>query len=159
MDTIATRGTWVLHGIVTDGLGEAAHFMLMKWFRSQCRERLGINPSPGTFNLRMQGEHWQRLRPQLHHNTAGAHPALPVIHLAPPAGFCAASCYPVHIAGAIDAWAIVPHIGHYPHDKLEVIAPVNLRAALGVANGAAVNLAFNVTAPLAQRHRTAGEQA
>lgn len=133
----------LLRGIVADGLGQAAHFMLMKWFRAQCRERLGINPSPGTFNLRMRGEPWQRLRPRLHQTDGAAPPALAVIHLAPPPGFCAASCYPVHVAGAIDAWAIVPHVDHYPHDKLEIIAPVNLRATLGVATGTAVNLAFN----------------
>jgi CTP-dependent riboflavin kinase len=159
-DTLSMRGALILQGIVADGLGEAAHFMLMKWFRSQCRERLGINPSPGTFNLRMQGEHWLRLRPQLHRRDHAAHPTLTVIPITPPPGFCPASCYPVHIADTIDAWAIVPHIDHYPDDKLEIIAPINLRTALSLTTGAPVRIAFTpATAPLAHRHRTEGEQA
>lgn len=159
MDPILMLEPLILRGIVADGLGEAAHFMLMKWFRAQCRERLGFNPTPGTFNLRMQGEHWQRLRPRLRPDHDDTHPALAAIHLAPPDGFCAASCYPVRIADAIDAWAIVPHVDHYPHDKLEVIAPVKLRVALDVATGETVTIDFGAPAPLARHRRTEGEQA
>ena len=127
-----------LQGVVVTGLGEGTHFMALNWVLAQCRERLGFTPSPGTFNLRMQGQRWAQLRLALHNTKPGA--KKPGIELTPPRGYCAASCFALRVAGAIDAWGIVPHIDDYPYDKLEIIAPLNIREALGLANGNQVSI-------------------
>lgn len=131
----------LLQGEVVSGLGEGVHFMALEWVLAQCREQLGFTPSPGTFNLHMQGEHWEQLRQALRIGQPGAKQF--GIKLTPPAGYCAASCFALRVGDKIDAYGIVPHIDDYPHDKLEIIAPVNIRTALGVANSDLVSIALH----------------
>lgn len=143
-DPRSTAHTPALLGVVRSGVGEGTRFMALDWVLAQCRERLGFTPSPGTFNLHMQGQRWAQLRLALHNTKPGARQ--PGIELTPPSGYCAASCFALRVGGVIDAWAIVPHIDDYPHDKLEIIAPVNLRTALGIANGDQVGIEIAVHA-------------
>lgn len=116
-----------LRGIVTTGLGEGARFMALDWVVEACRARLGFTPCPGTFNLRMCDPRWSEARQRMRSG--------PGIDLAPAAGFCAARCFPVSIDGQLAAAGIVPEVADYPHDKLELIAPVNIREALGLTDG------------------------
>jgi len=47
--------------------------------------------------------------------------------------FCSAKCWPVLIAGRIKAALIFPLVVGYPENKMELIAPQNLKATL-IAN-------------------------
>ena len=43
----------VLTGRVKSGLGEGRYYMSQKGYRAQFAKRLGIDPYPGTLNLRL----------------------------------------------------------------------------------------------------------
>ena len=132
-----------LTGVVVSGLGEGASFMSLKWVREALSERLGFAPYPATLNLRLESgreaEEWERLRAEVEG-----------VEVPPPSpAFCSARCFPVAVellrAGAGDAVrgaVIFPAVGGYPPDKVEVVAPVNFKAALGVRDGDRVRLIF-----------------
>ncbi len=49
--------------------------------------------------------------------------------------FCSAKCWPVLIAGRIRAAIVVPLVQGYPENKMELIAPQNIKATLFVNTG------------------------
>jgi CTP-dependent riboflavin kinase len=114
-------------GIVCSGLGEGARFTAIDWVSAAFRRQLGFEPWPGTLNLRMDGAEWAAWR--------GSVRTRPGIVIEPPPGFCAAKCFPVVLNDRAEAAAVVPDVDDYPADKLELIAPVALRAALTLEEG------------------------
>lgn len=114
-------------GRVCSGLGEGARFVALDWVGREFRRQLGFDAWPGTLNLRMAGEAWQRWRRGLA-TRAG-------IVIAPPPGFCAARCFVVKLDGRVRAAAVFPEVSAYPDDKLELVAPLELRAALALRDG------------------------
>jgi CTP-dependent riboflavin kinase len=119
-------------GEVCSGLGEGARFVALDWAASEFRRTLGYEPWPGTLNLRMAGAAWARWRQGLTVNDG--------IAIAPPPGFCAARCFVVQLDGRVRAAAVVPDVGDYPPDKLELVAPVALRDALQLRDGSMVSV-------------------
>ncbi len=117
-----------IRGIVAGGLGQGASFTRLDWVREAMRRLVGIDPYPGTLNLELRSMQdlwsWGRLR------------GGPCATLEPPsAKFCAASLYPVRVAGRLPAAIVRPQVSGYAPDRLELIAPVGLRAALGLRDG------------------------
>jgi CTP-dependent riboflavin kinase len=51
--------TLVLVGEACSGLGEGASFTALEWVRREFLSKLGFEPYPGTFNLRMGGADWE----------------------------------------------------------------------------------------------------
>ena len=49
--------------------------------------------------------------------------------------FCSAKCWPVLIAGRIKAAIVFPLVDGYPENKMELIAPQNIKATLFVNTG------------------------
>lgn len=123
------ESTWI-RGEVVSGAGLAAGFTELPWVREQTRERLGFVPFPGTLNVRLRAPEalaaWARLK------------ARPGIPLEPEPGFCAARCHRVLVEGRAEAAVVVPAVAGYPADVVELLAPVRLRAALALEDGAAV---------------------
>ena len=119
-------------GSVCSGLGEGKSFVALDWFGRACRRQLGFEPWPGTLNLRMGGSAWERWR-----GTLGPGDG---IAITPPPGFCAARCFVVQLDGRVRAAAVIPDVSDYPPDKLELVAPVALRAALGLHDGTPVRV-------------------
>jgi len=123
-------------GSVRTGAGLGAGFTGRDWVAQQFRQALGIDPFPGTLNLRVPQPRlaeWLSLT------------ATPGIRLAPePPSGCPARCYPVHASvagrGPITAAVVVPEVRGYPPDQAELIAAVSLRDALAVADGDLVAL-------------------
>jgi riboflavin kinase len=117
--------------VLVDGAGEGQRFVALDWVRRRFRDLLGTDPYPGTVNLRLAIEAdrsaWTSLR------------SAPGIPFPPEPGFCAATCYRATILGAtgqaIPAAIVVPHVPGYPADKLELVAAVNVREALGLRAG------------------------
>lgn len=124
----AAAGNPVLRGRVTTGEGRGAGFTALPWARSAFRAGLGIEPFPGTLNLSLASARdlwtWARLRQQ---------PGFPMP--APDPGQCDAVCYPVLLAGRVPGAIVLPRVRGYAPDRLEVIAPLSLRQALGLADG------------------------
>ena len=124
-------------GRLARGLGEGAAFTGLAWAREQFMALLGIDPFPGTVNLVLddaaERAKWARLR------------ASPGIAIVPPdPRWCAARCWKVTIAGRIPGAVVLPDIAAYPLDKIEAIAAVAVRAALGLADGDPIALEFGV---------------
>lgn len=125
-----------VRGTVVTGVGEAAGFVTLGWVREQLRAWLGDDPYPGTLNLHLQAPTdvaaWQSVA------TGGPSHTLPAME----EGFCASSYFPVLLDDRVAGGVVLPHVPAYPDDVLEVVAPVNLRATLGVRDGDAVTVAW-----------------
>jgi CTP-dependent riboflavin kinase len=127
-----------IRGRVVRGTGLAAGFTELPWVREQIRRRLGFAPHPGTLNVRLGSpdalEAWQHLKAQ-----SG-------IPLEPEPGSCAARCYPVLVDGRIEAAIVLPLVTGYPANVVELLAPVRLRDALDLADGAALTIVLSAEA-------------
>lgn len=121
-----------LRGRVETGEGEAAIYTQLDWVRSQVADRIGFEQVPGTLNLRLiePGDlaQWERIQ------------SLDGVPLEPTPGFCAARCYPAWAESHVACAIVLPLVADYPIDVVEVIAPVSLRAALGLVDGDWVSL-------------------
>ena len=124
-----------LIGRVASGRGEGQRFTQLEWAREQFTEKLGIDPSPGTLNLIVDepefAEIWNRLKStpgvRIENPNDGPHD-------------CDARCYPVSVDGQIDAAIVLPEVPGYSAVKVEVIAAVGIRSALGVEDGNPLSL-------------------
>jgi riboflavin kinase, archaea type len=143
----------VLEGVLRDGLRVAAQFTELPWVREQFRRKLGLDVWPGTVNLQVDSAAGQavlarlRLPPGAPGSVCGGFPVDPPG--APPPGgadaagtpasperaaFCVGYCFPARI-GDVPAAVVIPHVPDYPADKLELVAPVRVRDALGLQPG------------------------
>jgi CTP-dependent riboflavin kinase len=117
--------------------------MALDWVLSALQEKLGFRPYPGTLNLRAESEQDKSLWREVQATTEA-------IALPPPSpSFCAARLYPVEIEtageprrGRFHAAIVVPGVEGYPEDKMEIVAPVEVKKALGVQDGDYLTLEF-----------------
>ena len=117
-------------GRVARGRGEGAAFTQIPWARAEFVARLGVDPFPGTLNLVPEdAAAWAALR-----TTPG------ILIPSPDPKFCDARAWRVRVAGRIDCAVVVPDVPGYPGDKIEIIAAVRVRDALGLADGDLVAL-------------------
>ncbi len=128
-----------LRGRIVSGKGEAAGFTQLPWVRKQVADGFHFAPYPGTLNLRLERTQdktmWKELR---------SHPGKT---LEPETGYCAARCYPVNVEGQISGAIVLPEVPSYPADSVELLAPVNLREALNLGDGAAITIALSQGEP------------
>ncbi len=121
-------------GVVTQGQGKAASFTQIDWVQRGFLELTGITPWPGTLNL--------RLPDPADRDTLMTRPG--VVDLEGQDGACAAKLLPVTVtAGSTRCYPasiVVPMVSDYGVDQLELISPLNLRDALGVQDGAVVEV-------------------
>lgn len=121
-----------LIGQVVRGQGQGRQYTQLDWVRQRFLAQLGIDPYPGTLNLRLMEpaslERWRQLR------------ATPGVAIEPAsADFCWARCYSVALGSErLPAAIVLPDVPGYPDDTLELIAAVALREALGLRDGAEV---------------------
>lgn len=125
-----------LVGVVLSGRREAAGFLSVPWVAEQLREKAGIDPYPGTLNLRLTGDDsraaWLRVRA-----------STPGIRLSSPdPAFCDAVCYRVRLEGQVEGVIVLPGVDGYPDDVLEVVAPVRLRDRFCLSDGDECHLEF-----------------
>ncbi len=123
-------------GRVQAGLSQAAGFTSLPWAQRAFIRTLGIDPYPGTLNLRLHSNgfaDWQALTAQ---------PGIRIEPEQPTA--CAARCYPVLASapgqGPVTAGILVPEVPGYAPDQIEVLAAVSLRESLRVCDGDLVTL-------------------
>ncbi|MBL8224287.1 MAG: HAD-IA family hydrolase [Chromatiales bacterium] len=134
---------WELDGLVEPGAGQARGFTALPWVREAFIVHAGIDPWPGTLNLRVAGdadaEAWQGIR-----SRGGA------VVPAGDAASCDAETWPVTVtSGARSAPAAIalPRVPGYPPARLELVSPVGLRDLLELADGARVTVAAAVAPP------------
>ena len=119
-----------LKGKVFSGGGTGSFFVNLPWAKKQFKEKLGFNPYPGTLNLQLSpGTNVKELRDA----TKG-------IKIKSPEGFHEGWCFKVLIMEKLLGAVVVPDVPTYPHDLLEVLAPVNLRETLGLKDGVEIEV-------------------
>ncbi len=96
--------------------------------RKQFISKLSIDPYPGTLNLEIVDpeslQNFKELKTMKGKEITPEDPS-----------FCSAKCWPVLIAGRIKAALIFPLVEGYPENKMELIAPQNIKATLFVNTG------------------------
>ena len=122
-------------GTVLSGVGEGAYFLGVGWVQDQIRRIAGFDPYPGTLNVRLLDTdrlvRWREIR-----KSAG-------VALTPPASeTCGGRLLPALVEGRIQAAVVIPDVTRYEDAILEVIAPVRLRAVLGLRDGDRVRLSI-----------------
>lgn len=122
-----------LQGRIVPGLREAAGFTQLDWVREQLIAKFGLDPFPGTLNLRIEDEaslaSWR---------LAVGKASLTIDP--PDAAFCQAIGIPGTLAERIAVVALVPHVEDYPPDKVELLAGCHVKQALGVGDDAVLQL-------------------
>ena len=115
-------------GTVVSGTGRASFFTQLEWVKRQCRDKLGFDPYPGTFNLAISESDKAFLM--------GIR-KFPGVSLDPPdKAYCSALVYPIQI-GTIACAIIWPEESVRKHGDtvVEILAPVCLRDAFKVIDG------------------------
>ena len=117
--------------------------MALDWVQEALSKSLNFTPFPATLNVRPKSKDDARIWEAIQSEWPG-------IPLTPAnGGFCSARLYPVEIEepsnpekskarGAV----LLPNVSGYPKDKIEIIAPVRLKSALGIRDGDQLTLEF-----------------
>lgn len=122
-----------LTGRVVTGLGQGTGFTQLPWARELFVDRLGVDPYPGTFNLKIEDPgHLASLQALWKQEGICIPP--------PNTDFCAAKGFKVVVADRYPGAIVFPLVPGYPQDTIEIIAPVQLRNALGATEGTMVTV-------------------
>ena len=117
--------------------------MALDWVQAALSKSLNFTPFPATLNVRPKSEDDARIWAAIQSDWPG-------IPLAPADGdFCSARLYRVEVAGPSNTEkskasgaVLLPNVTGYPKDKIEIVAPVRLKSALGVKDGDQLILEF-----------------
>jgi isopentenyl-diphosphate delta-isomerase len=135
-----TRSGGRIRGLVATGRREAAGFLEVPWVGSWLEGLLRAEPYPGTLNLTLRDDSAMDSWRALQASTRG-------LALAPEEeGFCAATVFPVRVDGRIPGAVVLPHVEDYPEDAIEIVASVGLRDALGLVDGASLEVSWGSSA-------------
>ena len=118
--------------------------MALDWVQAALKKILGFAPFPATLNVRPKMEEDARVWEAVQKNLSGI--PLP----AAAGGFCSARLYRVAIQGMVNSEkgsmmngaVLLPDVADYPKDKIEIVAPVQLKSALGLKDGDQLTLEF-----------------
>jgi len=123
-----------LRGKVASGLGEGRYYISREGYRRQFSEKLGFDPSPGTLNLKLDEPF-----------TIEDSDSIEIEGFSDEGrSFGGCRCLPAEVGGVRGA-VVRPERTGYPPDLLELIAPVNLREALGLSDGDEVEVVLEGT--------------
>ena len=115
----------ILKGKVKRGGGTGSLFVNLPWARKQFRKKLRFDPYPGTLNLQLSSSADTK---ELRDMTKG-------VRIDSPKGFHGGRCFKALLLGKVHGAVVVPDVPSYPSDVLEILAPINLREALGLKDG------------------------
>lgn len=100
----------------------------MPWVRRQFISKLSIDPYPGTLNLEIVDPESIRNFKELKR--------IKGVEITPEdPSFCSARCYPVLISGGLTGAIVFPLVENYPENKMELIAPQNIKSSLSLQTG------------------------
>lgn len=125
----------VFEGSVFSGLGEGAYYMKQDGYRKQFVEKLGFDPYPGTFNLRVRKEDQEDVR------LLEASPFVLIEGFTDGSrSFGPAKCFHGKIGEKSNCALISPVRTHYEGDVVEIISNEYLRKALHAKDGDSVKV-------------------
>jgi riboflavin kinase len=123
-----------LSGKVFSGKGGGKKFLELQWVKQQIEEKLAFTPYAGTLNIRLSSESAKR-RKQLE-NTAAM-----TVH--PAEGYRNGKLFKA-TTGTTKCGVVIPEVAGYPENLLEIIAPVNLREKLQLADGDEITVTISL---------------
>ncbi|WOF16712.1 DUF120 domain-containing protein [Methanoplanus sp. FWC-SCC4] len=124
-----SAGTFRIEGEVVSGLGEGRYYVAIPGYVAQFKERLGIDPFPGTLNVKLDPANVETRKKAEMHGWVDIDG-----FKADERTFGAAKCLPCRISG-IKCAIIVPGRTHHLDDVIEIISGVRLREELGLKDG------------------------
>jgi CTP-dependent riboflavin kinase len=111
-----------------EGLRESGSFTHLSWVRDQFMSKLGIDPYPGTLNLKIiDAEDLEKFKGLKRRKGVEIVPAEP--------GFCSAKCFRVLVCGKIEGALVIPQVPQYPESKIEIISSEKIRDVLSLRVG------------------------
>jgi CTP-dependent riboflavin kinase len=132
----------VLTGRLVSGQGVAKTFTRESWAREAFMKGVGIDPFPGTLNLSVEDS------PERNRWIA-ARDVMGILMPAPYEKFCDGRLFRAKVTNPLSSKSaegavIVPMVRGYPEEQLELIATVGLRDALGIVDGARLEVTLEV---------------
>jgi len=113
-----------MRGKIASGLGQGQYFISREGYSRQFLQHLGFVPFPGTLNVLLEEPF-----------PARASQAIKIEGFQEEGrSFGECKCYRIKLNG-IDAAVVRPERSRYPPELIEIIAPVQLRQALGLEEG------------------------
>lgn len=127
-------------GKVVSGVRKAAHFTSLDWVEAQCCSKLGFIPYPGTLNLELSPRSLRSLEVILKGS---------VLELvSPDSSSCSAGIIPVSLGPCRGALVMISEDARiHAGNIVEIIAPVKIRDALGLEDGAEVTFFADAVLP------------
>lgn len=125
-----------LRGVYFSGMGEGSYYMSLDGYRKQFISKLGIDPFPGTFNVKLTSPTDRKLYRELK-NYQGVRIE----------GFSdekrtfgGANCYSAVIGDHIDAFVLSIDRTHYDDSVLEILSSIEIRSHLKLKQGDEVSI-------------------
>lgn len=119
-----------LMGRLASGEGNGRYFTQLDWARQQFKDKLGVDPYPGTINLAVDDPEslktWSKIK------------SLPGVRINNPndgPNDCDARCYLVSLGGRVDGAIVFPEVAGYSPTKVEIVFALEVRDALGLNDG------------------------
>lgn len=113
----------IIRGKVEPGLGKGQYYISREGYQNQFLQNLGFVPFPGTLNIKLDDPFVPLSQKTIYIEGFWDDGRT----------FGKCKCYKIRVHG-IEAAIIRPEQSNYPADLVEVIAPVHLREALGLAD-------------------------
>jgi riboflavin kinase len=121
-------------GKVFSGKGGGKKFLDLQWVKRQINAILGFTPYAGTLNIQLSNESLAR------RTLLGKAASMTVY---PAEGYCSGKLFKASI-DMLECAIVIPEVASYPENILEIIAPVNLREKLQLADGDEITVTVNL---------------
>jgi riboflavin kinase len=121
-------------GKVFSGRGKGETFLELPWVKRQIKEKLGFTPYHGTLNIKLSEEIAKQRK--LLEKAAS-------LKVCPAEGYCHGKIFKASV-GVLKCAVLLPEVAGYPENVLEIIAPVNLREKLQLADDDEITITVNL---------------
>jgi riboflavin kinase len=128
---------FVFEGTVASGLYEGAYYISREGYRAQIREKLGFDPFPGTLNVKIKPEDFEKRRRLEKHPSAGLEGFKDGER-----SFGACKCYPLLINDEVKGALIVADRTLHDLSTMEIVSQAYLRRHFGLSDGDPVKVSF-----------------
>jgi len=129
--------TIIIMGEVTSGLFEGAYYISKDGYMRQIEDRLGFTPFPGTLNVKISEEYYDKRR------NMERRPSILLDGFTDgERAFGAARCYPLTLNDEVAGAMIVAERTTHDYSVMEIISPHYLRRKMNLADGDVVKVSF-----------------
>lgn len=128
---------FVFEGTVVSGLFEGAYYISRDGYRNQIREKLGFDPFPGTLNVKLKPEDFEKRR------RLEKHPSVILDGFKDgERSFGSCKVYPLLLNDEIRGALIVADRTIHDLSTMEIVSPVYLRRHFGLSDGDKIRVSF-----------------